>query len=238
MSQCRQSSPRPVAGPNLLFSLPPEIRRMIYCLLLTHKEGIPIPISQRDFPRRSERLRALKRTHDDHRPQLLLVEPPSLVETPSLVEPPSLFPSILHVCRLIYLEACPLLYSLNTFRFHHPSALSAFRWHSDQENVTAVKQIVIDVDCLNFNKWKPYIISGKTLTSTRDWPCLKFTRVTFDIYYDADEDSGESSLETSAYSFFRRNMRPLEWMNEVGTGNYYWLSRPPPRRVLDALVSA
>lgn len=162
------SSPQAVAvaGPNLLFSLPPELRRMIYCLLLTHEERIPIAISLRDFPRRSERLRALKRTHDAHPPKVLPVKRPSL------------FPSIIHVCRLIHLEACPLLYSLNSFKFDQPSALSAFRWRSGAINAAEVKRIIIDIHQLNVHKWEPYLFDGKESASMWDWPWLILSNVT------------------------------------------------------------
>lgn len=171
MSQLQLSSSQAVAGPGLLFSLPPEVRTMIYCLLLTHEERIPIAISHRDFPRRSERIRALKKIEDVEKPKTLRVKPPSL------------FPSILRVSRLIYLEACPLLYSLNTFKFDRPSALGAFRWRSDPKMAAAVREIVIDVDRLNFNEWKTFIVDRKELTTTKDWPCLRRAEVIIDIIY-------------------------------------------------------
>lgn len=145
MPHPQQSSPQAVPGPNLLFSLPPEIRTMIYCLLLTHEDRAPIIISSRDFLRRSERLRALKRTHDAHGPKILQVKPPSL------------FPSIIRVCRLIHLEACPLLYSLNSLKFYQPSALRAYIWRSDPNYAFAgVKSIIMEFDITAMKEWREF----------------------------------------------------------------------------------
>lgn len=145
MPHPQQSSAQAVPGPNLLFSLPPEIRTMIYCLLLTHEERAPIIISSRDFLRRSERIRALKRTHDAHLPKVLQVKPPSLS------------PSIIRVCRLIHLEACPLLYSLNSLKFYQPSALRAYIRRSDPKYAFAgVKSIIMEFPFRAMEEWREF----------------------------------------------------------------------------------
>lgn len=219
---------RPLRAQTFCFHFPLKFRTMIYCLLLTHEERIPVFISRKDFPRRSERVRALKKPHEAHGPKVVWDKPPSL------------FPSILQVCRLIHLEACPLLYSLNTFRFDHPSALSAFRWRSDPKNAAAVKEFTIDVNYREFGDWVPYLFKepsllGRELSSTGDWPYVKFIKITLDwrIFYQPKyaaiigvEGCGRNS-ELPFFIGFKLVLRLQKNLGSCYQYQYYFLSKMP-----------
>ena len=99
-----------------LFILSPEIRNMIYALLLTTSKQI-------SFEEHSARaLPFLRRKNSE-----------------DCVK--DLFPSILLTCRLIYQEACPLLHRGNAFYFYEPATSDSFRWHTGSKHAAWVEEI-------------------------------------------------------------------------------------------------
>ena len=104
-----------------LFLLSPEIRTMIYSLLLTTSEQIAFE----EHPRRP--LSYLRR-----------MRPKDLT--------PDLHPSILRTCRLIYQEACPLLYRGNSFYFREPETSDTFRWVTSSKYAAWVEEIGTTMD--------------------------------------------------------------------------------------------
>ena len=106
-----------------LFLLSPEIRIMIYGLLLTTSEQI----SFEEHPRR--RLSYLRRTRLNN-------------------ALPDLYPSILTACRLIYQESCPLLYRGNSFYFRAPETSDTFRWVTSSKYAAWVEEIGTTMDKL------------------------------------------------------------------------------------------
>lgn len=91
---------------------------MIYSLLLTTSEQI----SFEEYLRRCLRRRKLPGSAKD------------------------LFPSILRACRLIYQEACPLLYRGNSFYFLEPQTSDTFRWSTDSKYAAWVEEIETTID--------------------------------------------------------------------------------------------
>ena len=99
-----------------LFLLSPEIRTMIYSLLLTTSEQIAFG----EHPRRH--LSYLRRIRSKHLK-------------------PDLHPKILRTCRLIHQEACPLLYRGNSFYFREPETSDTFRWVTSSKHAAWVEEI-------------------------------------------------------------------------------------------------
>ena len=59
-----------------------------------------------------------------------------------------LFPSILRASRLIYQEACPLLYRGNSFYFLEPQTADTFRWSTGSKYAAWVEEIGTTMDTL------------------------------------------------------------------------------------------
>ncbi len=162
-----------------LFILSPEIRVMIWRLLLTTSEqiffdehaGRPLPFLHRTSPRQSAQ---------------------------------ALVPSILLTCRIIHREACPLLYRGNAFYFSEPATSDSFRWGTGSEHAAWVEEIGTTMSAAllpsyyggneerwlkymkqkpqhsygNFPRWFAYL--GKRNFSFKDnYPHLKRLTITF-----------------------------------------------------------
>ena len=103
-----------------LFLLSPELRSMIFRFLLTTSEQVVFYENP--------------------------IRPYSILHRVKSKDPaPDLFPSILLTCRLIYREACPLLYRGNTFYFCEPSTSDSFRWGTASKYATWVEEIAINL---------------------------------------------------------------------------------------------
>ena len=79
------------------------------------------------------------------------------------------FPSILAVCRLVHLEAAPLLYRSNQLGFGNATTLSDFRWSTDARLSKYVERLHIRFPlCLEQD------LRGSTYTGKDEW--WRYTR--------------------------------------------------------------
>lgn len=174
----RRIPPEAAVSSSSLFILSPEIRNMIYALLLTTSEQI---FFDEYFARAFHFLRR-KRPEDSVR---------------------DLFPSILLTCRLIYQEACRFLYRGNAFYFYEPATSDSFRWQTGSKHAAWVEEIGTTMDAnflpsncngdkerwfrylkqkpqppyLNFARWSNYLVK-RHFSFKDNYPHLKRLTIT------------------------------------------------------------
>lgn len=207
-----------------LFILSPEIRNMIYALLLTTSKQI----SFKEYPRYSARAITIlrRKTLEDGGKDL--------------------FPSILLTCRLIYQEACPLLYRGNAFYFYEPATSDSFRWHTGSKYAACVEEIgtTMDADFLpcgdeerwlkfmkqkqhhstrNIPRWFDYL-TKRNFSLKDNYPHLKRLTITLgEILMTA----GTEDLH-SICGFIGRNIRGLQSVHIVGLNDENMVSALTP----------
>ena len=182
-----------------LFKLALEIRIMIYELLLIQEGGMCIPsdiFARRDYGRtgstpfectlcgldflsdygclqhinkRHHRRRYNSDTPRDNR-QFLRPRRPLL---------PEVSISLLQTCRLVRLEASPILYSKNGFHFSDPGTVSNFRWGTDIAQAGAAQEIGIRFASNDISPWVTYI-TKRALSLGQDFSHLKRMIISFD----------------------------------------------------------
>lgn len=210
-----------------LFKLAPEIRIMIYELLLIQEKGMFITSDTfarngRKDPRPHECLicglvllseegclQHLARFHRSPEFRIKQILRPLL---------PKVSISLLQTCRLIRHEASPILYSRNSFQFSDASTASNFRWTTDCAQAVAIQEIVIKF-CFNPFKfgfkssstwvtpWVTYI-AKQTFSLGQDFPHLR--RMTVDLNNWVSFEN--AILLRSMSERHRERSRGLDWV--------------------------
>lgn len=149
-----------------LFSLPLELRNMIYNHLLSRKQRILIAEGQFDQPR-SPFARPKCKIAFDHQHRLWFHGMVSCCR-PNRDSP--LFPSILQTCRLVHAETSHILYQSNKLHFGEKSVLERFGQCADQKQTKTLKEIhLTDHFSYAYLFWTSYF----TTSFPNDFPNLK-----------------------------------------------------------------
>ena len=123
---------------------------------------------------------------------------------------PAVSLSLLQTCRIIRLEASPILYSRNSFHFSDPATASNFRWGTDCAQAGAIQEIGIKFGSHYHKKITPWMtyITERTLSLSQDFPHLR--RMTFNLRALLGAES--NTLLRSMFERFRERSRGLDWV--------------------------
>ena len=220
----RKQRPPPEAAVTVspLFKLASELRIMIYEFLLIQDVGICIPSDlfvRRDYGRTESRpseclycglvfmsdhgcLQHIRKFHR-RTSSLTYRYPPHLLL-------PEVTISLLQTCRIIRLEASPILYSKNNFHFADPNTASNFRWRTDYAQASAIQEIQIKLGSQYYkqvSRWVKYF-TDPTLSLGQEFSHLR--RMTIDLNYRVGLESAHL-LRSMSEGFKERPLR-LEWV--------------------------
>lgn len=97
------------------------------------------------------------------------------VEWPTLRRAFGLQPHLIRTCKIIYNEAAPLLYTLNTMTFHHPSDANMFvRAAASPLLARHITYLSLHIRAQDTRLWMPYLTSKDSTRSLRaDFPNLR-----------------------------------------------------------------
>ena len=204
-----------------LFKIPPEVRIMIYELLLIQEKGIFLPsdiFARRNYGRKGSRpyecrfcglvllseegcMQHLARFH--HCPEFRFWQ----VLQPSL---PKVSISLLQTCRLIRHEASPILYSRNSFQFSDASTASNFRWKTDCAQAVAVQEIGIKFGSKSSGRVKSWMtyVAKQSFSLGQDFPHLR--RMTVDL--NDRVGLGSATLLRPMSEGLRERSQGLDWV--------------------------
>ncbi len=165
-----------------LFRLPLELRTMVYEKLLIQEGGMSIPndvFKRVRAPRRGSRpvycgiCTAVFSNDDDHtRHRCLFQLFKSDTDDLDIPNLPATSTSLLRVCRLIHLEALPILYTKNAFYFGSPATAHAFLWKSNRTQAVLIQELIITLAHPDSpDLWWEYIKSKTGLG--QDFPHLR-----------------------------------------------------------------
>ena len=204
-----------------LFKLALEVRIMIYELLLIQKEGMFIPsdiFARRDYGRTGSIpyecmfcglvflshegcVRHVAKHHSRADPAF---------QHPSRPLLPEISISLLRTCRLIRLEASPILYSRNTFHFSDPATMSSFRWGTDYVQAGAIQEMGIKFGSQIFKQVTPWAtyITKRTLSLGQDFPHLRRMTFNLDVWLGIES----ATLLRSMSERFREKSQGLDWV--------------------------
>lgn len=103
------------------------------------------------------------------------------VEWPVLKRAFGLQPQLVRTCKIIYDEAAPLLYTLNTMTFHHPSDSNMFvRAASSPHLARHISYVSLHIRVQDTRLWMPYLTSKDTKRSLKaDFPNLRDLNIRF-----------------------------------------------------------
>ena len=118
--------------------------------------------------------------------------------------------SFLQTCRLIRLEASPILYSRNKFHFPDSATASNFRWSTDCAQ--AVQEIGINFDCQQHWRVTPWVtyLTKRTLSLGQDFPHLR--RMTINLRSTSILRVENPDRLRSTFESFRERSGGLEWV--------------------------
>ena len=204
-----------------LFKLALEIRIMVYELLLIQKGGILIPSDifvRRDYGRTGSipyecslcGLVFLSKEgcwrHISKYQDILNKGCYNLPSSPPL---PEVSVSILQTCRVIRLEASPILYS-NCFHFCDPATMSNFRWSTDCAQAGSIQDIGFKFSSYSFDKITPWLtyLTKRTFSLGQDFTHLRRVTITLHTF--------SRVKNTNALRLFSKRFRErspaLEWV--------------------------
>lgn len=121
--------------------------------------------------------------------------------------------SLLQTCRIIRLEASPILYTKNAFHFSDPTTATNFRWCADCAQIVAVQDIGIYLHSLlftQFSLWSTYLTKS-TFSLGQDFPRLR--RLTFNLNMRFGEMG--SRLLRLMSEMYRMRSPGLDWVRVV-----------------------
>ena len=103
------------------------------------------------------------------------------VEWPTLRKAFGLQAQLLRTCKIIYNEAAPLLYTLNTMTFHHPSDANMFVRAATCPNLSRhVAYLSLHIRAQDTRLWMPYLTSKDSHRSLQaDFPALRDLNIRF-----------------------------------------------------------
>ena len=227
------------------FGLPPEIRIMIYTLLLTSLTEIFIPSNQfRRQRNRSVKTPRLCRLCGCacsriesywYRQYVACGYSPSPMRLPKCPEQaPVLWPTFLRTCRLIHREAVPLLYRSNSFRFEDPAIPNSFRWSTDQNQAPFIERVHVIMPFTfarnserhdGRSPWWQYF-TGERFSLTSDFPHLKGITITLGNQLAV----ANSKIVRTNFELFAKQIYGLDWLEVIG------LNDPPLIKYLYSVV--
>ena len=205
-----------------LFKLALEVRIMIYELLLIQDVGMCIPSDffvRRDYGRTSSRpcecLYCGLVFVSDHGCVQHIAKYHRRTSSLTYRYPPHLYlphvtTSLLKTCRIIRLEASPVLYSKNLFHFADPTTAGNFRWSTDCAQAGAIQEIRIKLGSEHYkrvSRWVTYF-TKQTLSLSQDFSHLR--RMTIDLDYWVGLESAH--LLRSMSEGFKERPQRLEWV--------------------------
>ena len=122
---------------------------------------------------------------------------------------PDVSTSLLQTCRIIRLEASPILYSRNSFHFYDTATASNFRWATDRAQAGTIQELGIRLGhyTTNFRSWQTYLTKGP-LSLGQDFPNLR--RMTIDLFFRRGAESAETLRSMS--NRFRDTSQGLDWV--------------------------
>ena len=130
----------------------------------------------------------------------------------ALSEPllPHVSTSLLQTCRIIRLEASPILYSKNSFHFCDSATASNFRFAIDRTQAGAIQELGIKFghQMINFRSWQTYLTKGPLLSLSQDFSNLR--RVTIDLCFGWGPERAEDLRSMS--NRFRDTSQGLDWV--------------------------
>ncbi len=204
-----------------LFKLAPEVRIMIYELLLIQEGGMFVPsdsFARRDYRRAGATpsecsICGLVFLSDHGRKQHgVKHHGNSLIYSDLLLWPllPVVSTSLLQTCRIIRLEASPIFYSKNSFHFSDAATASNLRWGSDCAQTTAIQEIGVKFGSSYYGQvasWLTYF-TKRTLSLGQDFPHLR--RITFSLHAWIGVE--RSTLLRSMSEGLRQRSQALDWV--------------------------
>lgn len=121
---------------------------------------------------------------------------------------PHVSTSLLQTCRIIRLEASPILYSRNSFHFCDPATASDFRWAIDRAQAGAIQELGIKFGYgFNFRSWRTYLTKGH-LGLGQDFSNLR--RMTIDLFCRWWPENVKTLRSMS--NKFRDTSKGLDWV--------------------------
>ena len=146
--------------------------------------------------------------HRNYRPRARALSKPLL---------PDVSTSLLRTCRIIRLEASPILYSRNSFHFFDSATANNFRWATGPAQAGAVQELCIRFGhfTTNFRSWQTYLTKGP-LSLGQDFSNLR--RMTIDLYFRRGTESAETLRAMS--NRFRDTSQGLDWVLVLKLRNY------------------
>lgn len=213
-----------------LFRLSPEVRNMIYTLLLVDSDShhalfIPTDYFKRRKTEPSFRCGTCRQGFDHnfqfntHKADYLNGEPCK----PPMHKHPNISTTLLRSCRLINTEAAPLLYCANAFYFNDPHTLHQFRWGTAMYSklIAWVEEITVELSdtsrsTKNTGLWQNYLAGSgpkkKIWRLSDDFPYLK--RLTLVLTNGCLLHSPRRLRHIC--QTFGKNLRGLDWVHVVG----------------------
>ena len=103
------------------------------------------------------------------------------IEWPTQWRSNTLQPQLLRTCKIVYSEAAPLLYALNTMTFHHPSDANMFvRAISSPILSRHIANLNLHIKAQDTRLWMPYLTSRDLSRSLKsDFPNLRELSIRF-----------------------------------------------------------
>ena len=207
-----------------LFKLALEVRIMIYELLLIQEGGMFIPsdiFARRDYGRQgstpyecgicgfvSLSSSGCEKHIQAHDRGIDIVNSATLRPIRPLL--PAVSIALLQTCRLMRLEASPILYTRNGFHFSDPATASNFRWGTDCTQAGAIQEIGIRFGSNYFRRFETWMtyFSKQTLSLGQEFPHLRRMIIDLDVWIGM-ESAG--CLLDMCKGFGNRN-QGLEWV--------------------------
>ena len=128
--------------------------------------------------------------------------------------------SLLQTCRIIRLEASPILYSKNSFHFCDSATASNFRWAIDRAQAGAIQELGIKLaldHTTRFRRWQTYLTKGH-LNFGQDFSNLR--RLTIDLFLSWGGAEWAETLRSMS-NRFRDTSQGLDWVLVLRLRNEY-----------------
>ncbi|KAK0943874.1 hypothetical protein LTR29_004639 [Friedmanniomyces endolithicus] len=144
----------------------------------------------------------------------------------------SLEPQLLRACRIIYDEAGPLLYSLNTLTFHHPSDANMFvrAFASASLSRRHIANLALHLKSADTRLWMPYLTSTDAHRSLKaDFPYLR----ELGVRYRSNRWNHSHGVDVNL-----KDWRDDSRLDEIIDGlRHIYYPPPPPRSLQDDAAS-
>ena len=202
-----------------LFKLALEVRILIYELLLIQEGGMFISrdiFARREYgrtgstPYQCSLCGHVLLNHHGSKQRMAKHYPDARSEGvyPLRTLLPGVSVSLLQTCRIIRLEASPILYSKNSFHLADPVTASNFRWSTDCAQAKATQDIGIKIG--SFQRLRPWVtyLTKRTLSLGQDFPHLR--RMTIDLHIWCELEFADL-LRSMSEGFGQRCQR-LDWV--------------------------